>query len=194
MTANIKTDASVTGLLIALQRGERDALDELFPLVYDELRALAQKQRMRWRGDLTMNATSLVHEAYLKLVDHKGAVPESRHHFNLIAARAMRHILCNYARDRARLKRGGASPHVSIDPATSDVLSAPAIEDLGALDDALDRLQRISERQARVVECRFFAGMSIEETAGALGISTATVKRDWAVARAWLFLEIGRRA
>jgi RNA polymerase sigma factor (TIGR02999 family) len=140
-----------------------------------------------------MNATAIVHEAYLKLVE-AGAIPsESRGHFFAVAAKAMRHVLCNYTRDRKRLKRGGGAPHVPIDAeleAISLELPNEHAHELAGLDQALRRLEQTNERQGRVVECRFFGGMSIEETASALGLSPATVKRDWAMARAWLYREM----
>lgn len=185
----------ITGLLRAAQSGDRAAAEELFPLVYEELRALARRERRRWHGDLTMNATAMVHEAYLKLVDRHELPPENRNHFFAVAAKAMRHILCNYARDRRRLKRGGAAEHVPIDEglnAISIELSDADADELAALDEALDRLDRANHRQREVVECRFFGGLTIEETASALRLSPATVKRDWTLARAWLFREIRR--
>jgi RNA polymerase sigma factor (TIGR02999 family) len=189
-------DTSVTGLLRSVQRGDRDALGALFPLVYQELRVLARRQRRNWHGDATLNATALVHEAYIRLVDQNAMVPESRSHFFAVAAKAMRHILCDYARGRQRLKRGGGVEHVPIsdelDALPIDVADEEA-EQLAALDEALERLGQLNERQAQVVECRFFAGMNIEETAAALGLSPATVKRDWTMARAWLFREIQKR-
>jgi RNA polymerase sigma factor (TIGR02999 family) len=189
-------EADITGLLQAAGRGDRQALDALLPLVYEELRLLARRQRSRWRGDLTMNATAIVHEAYLKLVAQSAIASESRGHFFAVASKAMRHILCNYARDRRRLKRGGGAEHVTIDEgfdALPTDMSEEHAEELTALDAALERLEQTNERQSRVVECRFFGGMSIEETAAALGISPATVKRDWTMARAWLYREIQRR-
>lgn len=181
----------VTELLRAARTGDRRALDELFPLVYEELRALAHGQRSRWHGDLTLNATALVHEAYIKLVDPEVIPSESRGHFFAVAAKVMRHLLCNYARDRRRLKRGGAAPHVTLDDAleSSDASDRDG-DDLVALDAALDRLEQVNERQARIVECRFFAGLNIDETASALEISPATVKRDWTLAKAWLYREV----
>lgn len=187
---------TITGLLLAVHQGDRGALEALFPLVYEELRMLAAAQRRRWHGDLTLNATAIVHEAYLKLVDPKGNVGRSRAHFFAVAATAMRHILCNYARDRQRLKRGGAVQHVAIDEALDAVAPdewSPPLEQLEALEEALTRLGQISERQSRIVECRFFGGLSIEETAEALDLSPATVKRDWTTARAWLYREIQKR-
>lgn len=182
--------ATITGLLQAVGRGERAALDALFPLVYEELSVLAHRQRQAWHGDNTLNTTAVVHEAYLKLVDQKRLPAESRAHFFAVAAKAMRHILCNYARDRQRQKRGGAVQHVSLDDvdeiASRLDFSEEQADTLAALDEALQRLAQIADRQSRVVECRFFGGMSVEETADALGIAPRTVKRDWSFARAWL--------
>ena len=186
--------ASITGLLQAVKRGDREALEELFPLVYHELSMLAHQQRRMWHGDLTLNTTALVHEVYLKLVDQQRLPAESRAHFFAVAAKAMRHILCNYARDRGRKKRGGGIPHLRLEPGkdlAADVqLSDEQIETLAALDESLQGLERIAERQARVVECRFFGGMSVDDTAAALGMSPRTVKRDWMFARAWLRREM----
>ena len=185
----------VSALVEALAAGDREALNPLFPLVYEELRGLAHRQRRQWEGDLTLNTTALVHEAYLKL-SHQRALPaESRAHFLGIASRAMRHILCNYARDRRRQKRGGGQPHLPLEDAapadgTALDLSADQADRLAGLDEALRRFEAIAERQCRVVECRFFGGMSVEETAAALGVSPRSVKRDWAFARAWLLREL----
>lgn len=186
--------ATITGLLQAVQRGDRTALDELFPLVYDELCLMAHRQRQGWHGDLTLNTTAVVHEAYLKLVDQKRLPAESRAHFFGVAAKAMRHILCNYTRDKGREKRGGGVQHVSLgpgqDPAARLDFTEEQSDTLAALDEALQRLEETSERQARIVECRFFGGMSVEDTAAALGISPRTVKREWSFARAWLRREM----
>ena len=194
ITPESGTGATITGLLQAVQRGDRSALDALFPLVYEELSQLARRQRQRWHGTLTLNTTAVVHETYLKLIGQKQLPAESRAHFFGVAAKAMRHILCNYARDRNRKKRGGDVQHVSLQPghevAAQLELSDEQTEKLAALDEALQRLERIAERQARIVECRFFGGMSVEDTAAALGISPRTVKRDWSFARAWLRREM----
>lgn len=177
-----------------MQSGNRAALGELFPLVYDELRGLAHRQRRRWRGDLTLNTTALVHEAYLKLVDQKRVDAGDRAHFLAVAAKAMRHILCNYARDRRRIKRGGGLERFSID--TMDALptqltfSHDQAAALIALDDALKALEKVDKRLSDVVECRFFGAMSIEDTSAALGLSPATVKRRWTLARSWLYREM----
>jgi len=191
LTHEAERRTDVTELLGAARLGDRRAIGELFPLVYEELRALAHGQRRRWHGDLTMNATALVHEAYIKLVDQDLLPSESRGHFFAVAAMVMRHLLCNYARERGRLKRGGDAPHVTIDDGmvVSEVVASDG-DDLVALDVALRQLEQLNARHARVVECRFFGGLSIEETAATLELSPATVKRDWALAKAWLFRAI----
>lgn len=187
---------TITGLLLAVEQGDRGALDALFPLVYDELRRLARRQRRAWHGDSTLNTTALVHEAYLKVADQARLPAESRAHFFAVAAKAMRHILCNYARDRSRTKRGGGAVHLRLEPGHDLAAALPLSDDqtdtLATLDESLQALERIAARQARVVECRFFGGMSIEDTAAALGISPRTVKRDWTFARAWLRREMQR--
>jgi RNA polymerase sigma factor (TIGR02999 family) len=186
--------ATITGLLRAVEQGDRGAFDALFPLVYDELRLLAHRQRGTWRGDLTLNTTALVHEAYLKVVDQERLPAESRAHFFAVAAKAMRHILCNYARDQRRKKRGGGIAHLRLEPgrelAGQLQLSDELADTLTALDESLHALEQVAERQARVVECRFFGGMSTEDTAAVLGVSPRTVKRDWTFARAWLRREM----
>lgn len=183
------TQETVRRLLQELRAGDSEALDQLFPLVYRELKELARRQRRRWRGDYTLNTTALVHEAYLKLVGQERVEVEGRAHFRALAARAMRHILCDYARERRAHKRGGDLRKLSLDELPA--LPAAAFTEerslvLLSLDDALERLEARDARQARVVECRFFGGLTVEETASALGISPRTVKRDWAVAQAWL--------
>jgi RNA polymerase sigma factor (TIGR02999 family) len=185
------SQTTVTRLLGELQLGNMDAFSGLFPLIYGELRALAHRQRQRWHGDLTLNTTALVHEAYLKLVDQKRLGASSRLHFFAVAAKAMRHILCNYARDRRRQKRGGELQRMSIDeldamPETIS-FSAEQAAMLMTLDAALRELEEMDRQLSDVVECRFFGGMSIEDTAAALCLSPATVKRHWALARSWLY-------
>jgi RNA polymerase sigma factor (TIGR02999 family) len=186
---------SVVKLLEDLRDGRHEALDELFPLVYQELRELAHRQRSAWTGDDTLNTTALVHEAYLKLVDQRAATWDTEAHFLAAAAKAIRHILINYARDRRAQKRGGGWQQVSLSEQSVDGASAPAAsawEDrVVALEEALQRLAGLSERQCRIVECRFFAGMTVEQTALALGLSTASVTRGWAMARAWLRRDLG---
>ena len=188
-------DPSVTTLLEAVREGDRAALNALFPVVYDELHALAHRRRQNWQGDYTLNTTALVHEAYLKLIDQTRAEYASRAHFFAVAARAMRHIQINYAKYRRRKKRGGDVQKIPLDElsrlfAEETPLTDDSAETLVALDEALERLETVSERQSRIVECRFFGGMTIDETAEALGISPATVKRGWAMAQAWLHREM----
>jgi RNA polymerase sigma factor (TIGR02999 family) len=188
------TQTIVTNLLRELQVGNRAALGDLFPLVYNELRELAHRQRRRWRGDFTLNTTALVHEAYLKLVDQTRLDIDNRAHFLGVAAKAMRHILCNYARDRRRKKRGGDLQRLPLEeidalPQTLS-LSQDQAAILVALDDGLKQLETVDKRLSDVVECRFFGAMSIEDTAAALALSPATVKRRWTLARSWLYREL----
>lgn len=181
----------VTGLLVDWQNGNTKALDRLMPLVYAELRAIAARHLSRERANHTLQSTSLVHEAYLKLIDQRRVHWQNRAHFLGMAGQMMRRILVDHARHAHRLKRGGPAPSLSLDEAADAASPAPAV-DLLALDDALDRLAVIDPRQSRLVELRFFGGLTIEEAAVALGISPGTVKREWSTARAWLFREISR--
>ncbi len=178
----------VTRLLAELTRGGRDALDQLMPLVYEELRRVAHRRLENERSDHTFATTDLVHEAYLKLIGLDRIEWQSRVQFFAVAAQAMRRILVDYAARRTAQKRGGGRQKVSLDEIQLPV--EESAEGVLALDDALQRLAAIDERHSRVVECRYFAGMSIEETAEALGVSPATVKRDWTLARAWLHREL----
>jgi len=191
--SNDPTQTTVSRLLEELRGGSDAAVGELFAILYDELREFAHRQRERWSDDYTLDTTGLVHEAYLKLVG-RGADVDSRAHFFALASRAMRHILCNYARDRRALKRGGAGKRLPLEEAAAlPARTGAAIEAtdaLLALDDALRRLETVDARRSKVVECRFFGGLTVEETALAMGISTRTVKRDWAVAQAWLHREM----
>src|SRR6476469_9838317 len=189
--------AEVARLLEELQRGDGAAFDTLVPLLYEELRAIAHRQRQRWHGDDTLDTTALVHEAYLKLVDQSRAGWETRIHFLAAAARAMRHSLINYSRKRRAQKRGGGMPKVSLDAVGEHLHGEVALSDdnvdiLVALDAALKALEQGNPRESRIVECRFFGGMTIEETAAALGISTATVSRGWALAQVRLLQEVRR--
>jgi RNA polymerase sigma factor (TIGR02999 family) len=185
-------DNDVTALLADLSQGNREALDRLIPIVYDELRRIAHGQLGHERAGHTLNTTALVNETYLRLVDVNRVQWTGRAHFLAVAARVMRRVLIDYARARGREKRGGNPVRVSLTDA-SDVPAVPA-DDMLELDEALSRLEALNERQCRVVECRCFAGMSVEETAEVLGTSPATVKRDWAFSRAWLNRELGRAA
>jgi RNA polymerase sigma factor (TIGR02999 family) len=185
----------VTRLLKRLRSGQRAALDELVPLVHDELRIIAHRHRRRWRGDDTLGTTALVNEAYLKLLRQQRIVARDRAHFLAVAGTAMRHILGNYAQARRRLKRGGAQSLVALDSLRREPVDSQAgygdAEAIAALNDALQRLEQVNVRLARVVDCRFFSGLSIADTAAALDTSPATVKRDWLLARAWLCRELG---
>lgn len=193
------TPGGVTRLLERLGEGDRAAVDELFPLVYEELRGVARRQRRRNQEHGTLGTTALVHEAYLKFAGQGHVGASNRAHFFALAARAMRHILINYA-DRGRaLKRGAARP-IPLSSLTTHAaegaLARPVepLETLLALDTALAQLERISARQVRVVECRLFGGLTVEETAAAIGASPATVKRDWTIAQAFLYREMTARA
>ena len=179
----------VTRLLHVLCDGGADPEAEhaLFQRVYAELREIAGRNRRRWRGNLTLNTTALVHEAYLKLVGSTGDYA-SRAHFLAVAARAMRQILVSYAERQATQKRGGGLPDLPLDEAL--LVPADRTEEVVALGEALDRLEAVDPRAARVVECRFFAGLDAEETAAALGLSRRTVTRDWSFARAWLYEQL----
>jgi len=174
----------ITAVLLAAEAEDRDPVDVLLPLVYDALRGMAQRQLARERPDHTLSATALVHEAYLKLVDHTQVSARGQTYFFGAAARAMRQILVDHARRRNRKKRGGGERAVTLD--TNHLALDGFVADLLDLDAALDRLAAFRPRQARVVECRFFGGLSVEETADTLGVSPRTVKGDWALAKAWL--------
>jgi RNA polymerase sigma-70 factor (ECF subfamily) len=182
-------DDDITRMLAELDASGREGLDHLFPIVYEELRRLAQRQMRGERADHTLGTTGLVHEAYLKLSGLDRIRWQNRAQFLSIAAQAMRRVLINHASARRTQKRGGARDRLSLDDVV--LLAEERAEELLALDAALTRLGELDARQARVVECRFFAGLTIEETGDALGIAPATVKRDWSVARAWLNRELG---
>jgi RNA polymerase sigma-70 factor, ECF subfamily len=181
-------EGSITGLLQEASAGRDGALDRLFPIVYEELRRVAHRQLGRSGGGHTLGTTALVHEAYLKLAGGSRLDCRDRGHFLGVAARAMRQVLIDYARRHRAAKRGGSPQRVSLD-AVECVIDTQA-ETLLALDEALKRLEALSERLARVVECRFFGGMTEQETAVALGITPRTVRRDWAKARLWLFANL----
>jgi RNA polymerase sigma factor (TIGR02999 family) len=179
---------SITDLLIDLQEGREGALDALMPLVYEELRRIANYYIRAERPGHTLQPTALVHEAYLRLIDQRTASYKSRIHFYSVAATLMRRIVVDHARRRNAEKRGGGRV-VSLD--TGVDVAAQGSEDVVRVDEALEALALIDPRQARVVELRFFGGLSNEETAEVLGVSERTVKRDWTMARAWLHREIG---
>jgi RNA polymerase sigma factor (TIGR02999 family) len=180
----------VTPLLAGLNAGDAGSLDRVIALVYEELRRIAHRQLAGEQSGHPLDTGALVHEAYLKLRQLDRMEWRSREHFLAMAARVMRRVLVDYAEARRAQKRGGAPIPVAID-AVALAADQPG-EEILALDEALRRLEALSERQSRVVECRFFAGMSVEETAAALDLSEATVKRDWVVARAWLNRELTR--
>lgn len=189
------TRTTVTQLLQQVSSGDDSAVDRLFSMVYDTLKSLAHSQRQQWYGDFTLNTTAIVHEAYIKLFDQKKAAWENQAHFLSVASKAMRHILVDYARRRKAEKRGGELPKVSFEEIRTPsgdlvVITEEKADSLVALDQALERLAEVEPREAKVVECRFFGGMTIAETASALNVSPMTVKRDWAMAQAWLIREM----
>lgn len=178
----------ITELLVEWRRGDEQAFDALFPLVYEEMRRRAHGYLRREREDHTLSATALVHEAYLKLIDIDRIDWQDRSHFFAMAARAMRRILVSHARKHNAVKRGGGATKLSLDEAPT--LSSSRSEQMLALDEALERLSALDERKGRVVELRFFGGLTIEETAEALEVAPSTVKLDWQKARAWLYREL----
>ena len=184
----MRTAANVTELLVAWGRGDEGALDVLAPLVQQELHRLAARFMAGERPGHMLQATALVNEAYLRLVDWKGVRWQNRAHFFAMAAQIMRRILVDEARARARAKRGGRPLHVSLSEAAQVPLGKSV--DLVALDDALKSLEELHARQSRVVELRFFGGLDLKETAHVLGVSIGTVRRDWSLARAWLYREL----
>ena len=175
----------VTLLLRQLSGGEREAADKLVPLVYNELRRLAVRHLRRERRNHTLQATALVHEVYMKVASQEGAQWQNRAHFFAVASQLMRRILVDYARTQQRAKRGGGQQRVTLDE-LSAVTQVPSAE-LLAVDEALARLEKLDPRQAQVVELRYFGGLTVEEAAEALGISTKTIIREWNVAKAWLY-------
>ena len=181
-------ELSATDLLLRAGAGEASAVESIFPVVYDELRRLAHRQLSREPTGRTLGTTELVHEAYLRLIDQTRVQWNDRAHFLGVASIAMRRILVDRARSRRSLKRGGVRIAVPLD--AIELGTDERADLLVALDEALDRLREIDERQARVVECRFFAGMSEEETAQALGVGLRTATRDWAKAKSWLYAEL----
>jgi RNA polymerase sigma-70 factor (ECF subfamily) len=182
------TPQEVTQLLVAWRNGDLNARDELMPLVYEELHRLAQQHMSRERPEHTLQTSALVNEAFLRLADQRDVQWQSRAHFIGLAGQMMRRILVDYARNRGYAKRGGTALKVSLEEQliVSDERSAEVV----ALDDALQSLARFDERKSRLIELRFFGGLSIEETAEVLGVSPGTVMRDWTLAKAWLRREI----
>jgi RNA polymerase sigma factor (TIGR02999 family) len=183
-------EQDVTRLLVDWSNGNRAALDGLAPLVYDELRRLANSYLRRERSDHTLQGTALVNEAYLRLIDQRNVKWQNRAHFFGVAAQMIRRILVDHARGHQAAKRGAGAAKLSLDEA----LAVPGARDVDLvnLDEALKELAAFDERQSRIIELRYFAGLSIEETAEVVGISPATVKREWTAARAWLFRQLNR--
>lgn len=183
----------ITRLLLAWGAGDKAALDALMPIVYDELRRLARRYMRRQNADHTLQTTALVNEAYLRLIDSSRVRWQDRTHFFAISAQLMRRVLVDFARAKNSLKRGGERVQITLD----ERIEIPLVEretDLVALDDALQRLAEFSPRQCRVVELRYFGGLSEEEIAATLEISARTVRRDWSLARAWLFRELSQNS
>jgi RNA polymerase sigma factor (TIGR02999 family) len=182
------SEGEITQLLISWRGGDHESVNRLFSLVYDQLRSLARRQLRRSGGDRTLNTSALVHEGYLKLVDQSQATINDRNHFFAIAARAMRQILIDDARRRTAAKRGGGQYMAQLD---EDHLAVDArAYELVAVDEALQRLDALDPHMVKLVELRFFAGLSVEETADTLSVSARTVKREWHKARAYLYREL----
>jgi len=183
---------SITELLIEWRDGDETALNDLMPLVYEEMRRLARYYMRRERPGHTLQTAALVNEAYIRLVDHRSMRWQNRAHFYAVAAQAMRRILIDHARSRRYAKRGGGAQMVQLDEAAG-VFQKQA-EDLIALDDALSDLAALDPRKGQIVEMRYFGGMSVEETATVLGVSAVTVMREWSTAKAWLLRAISTRS
>jgi RNA polymerase sigma factor (TIGR02999 family) len=178
----------VTGILLKWREGDEAALDELVPIVHDELRRIARRCMAGQRVGHTLQTTALVNEAYLRLIDVQQVNWQNRAHFLAMSARLMRRILVDFARSKGYQKRGGGAVKVTFDEGLP-VAAEPAL-DLVALDDALEALSRMDERKSRVIELRFFGGLSVEETATVLAVSPETIMRDWKLAKAWLMREL----
>jgi len=178
----------ITQLLLSWSKGDQAALDQLIPLVYPELRRLARRYMSRESPDHTLQTSALINEAYLRLVDQQAVEWQDRAHFFAVAAQVMRHILIDHARSHLYGKRGAGAQHVPLDEVA--VVGLERATELVALDDALTSLAKIDERKARIVELRFFGGLSVEETAEAMKVSPITVMREWRTAKAWLHREI----
>lgn len=191
-TSNEMHSAEITGLLLDWGKGDKSALDRVIPLVYKELRRLAHRQMKRERVGDTFQTTVLINEAYLRLIDYAQVQPRDRSHFFAIAAQAMRRILIEKARSHHATKRGSGAHRVSLDEIVN--LSNERASELVALDEALENLFAIDPRKAQVVELKYFGGMTIEETAEVLEVSTPTVEREWRLAKIWLYREIGKHS
>ena len=183
-----QTAGEVTQVLRQLSAGRGEGFDEIFPLIYRELRRQAARSLRRERNNHSLQPTALVHEAFLRLQEQRSVRWQNRSHFLAVAAQAMRRVLIDHARARRRLKRGGENSHVTLCEGIAAEESRSV--DVLALDQALERLSTVDPRQGRIVELRYFAGLSVEETAEVLKLSPATVKREWAMAKAWLHAEL----
>jgi RNA polymerase sigma factor (TIGR02999 family) len=181
---------SVTQLLEQWNNGDREALEKLMPLVYEQLRKMAKRYMRQQNPGHTLQTTALIHEAYLRMVPQKEKQFENRAHFFAVAAQAMRHILVDYARQRHTAKRGGGVRPISLEEAA--IVTHERAAELIAFDEALKQLQTLSMRQSRVVELRYFGGLTIKETAAVLGVSPTTVEEDWGFAKTWLLREMRR--
>ncbi len=178
----------VTRLLVSWSKGDADSLERLIPLIYQSLQKIAHQHLRREYAPMTLQTTALVHEAYLKLIDQNSVNWQNRSHFFAIASQAMRRILVDHARHQHAEKRGGEGEKVSLDEI--EVAQMTPDKNLLALDEALTRLEKFDPQQSRIIELRYFGGLSVEETAEVLKISTRTVKRDWAMARGWLYRDL----
>ena len=182
----------VTRMLVDWSQGDHAAMERLMPLVYDELRRLASSYLRRERSGHTLQATALVHEAYFRLIDQRSVTWQNRAHFFGVAAQLMRRILVDHARGRDAAKRGSGGPKISLDEAVAAPQETEI--DLVVLNDALTTLSQVDPQQSRIVELRYFGGLTIDETAEVIGVSPATIKREWNMAKAWLFREVSRGA
>jgi RNA polymerase sigma factor (TIGR02999 family) len=178
----------ITQLLLSWSKGDQAALDQLIPLVYPELRKLARQYMGRENPEHTLQTSALINEAYLRLVDQQAVEWQDRAHFFAVAAQVMRHILIDHARSHRFTKRGGGAQHLPLDDA--EVVGQERAVELVALDDALANLAKIDERKSKIVELRFFGGLSVEETAEVIKVAPITVMREWRAAKAWLYREI----
>jgi len=185
---NTVIQQEITHLLLKWSNGDSTALDQLVPMVYPELRRIARRYMGRENSHHTLQTSALINEAYMRLVDQQDVEWQDRAHFFAVSAQVMRHILIDHARRHRYGKRGGGAAHIALDDVT--VIKQERAEEFIALDDALNRLAEIDERKSRIVELRFFGGLTVEETAEVMKLSPITVKREWRAARAWLFREI----
>jgi len=179
---------NITGLLLDFSRGNRDAYNRLFPLIYEQLQRLARNQVFQWQAPGQLRKTELIHEAYLKLIDQTQTEWKDRAHFYTMAARAMRHILVDHHRKQKAQKRGGSKEAIAFDE--ESIVIEKYTEHLEALQELMEQLAAVNERLKTIVDLRFFAGFTIEEIAGLLNVSTSTVDRDWKAARTWLYRQL----